>query len=231
MVDRKLKTCPHCDHPWPLTAKYWYPYPRTKDGFQGWCRACHVAYAREVRVANATVLRELKCAPCIDCRLSFPPYVMDFDHLPGTDKIDAVSHLARGGGRDRLMAEIPKTEVVCANDHARRTHERDPGPAEISQNQARVRELKESTPCAGCGKQYPYYVMTFSQRAGQHGGADISRMASGTRRWAAIEAEIRTRDIMCANCHRERRWGAGARGTARKRVFRRAGHTPLVSIP
>jgi hypothetical protein len=65
--------------------------------------------------------------------------------------------------------------------------------------------------------------MTFSQRPGETGGADISRMASHNRRWPAIEAEIAARDIVCFNCHRERRWGP----VRKPRRFRRAGH-PMV---
>lgn len=231
MTERKikLKTCPRCKHPWPLTAEYWHPNPRAKNGFQGWCRLCVCAHARENEAVNYAVLRELKeSAPCADCRLYFPAYVMDFDHLPGTDKVNDISQMARGG-RERLLAEIPKCEIVCANCHAQRTHERDPGPQEIPENRARLRELKEKTPCADCGRGYPHYVMTFSQRPGEHGGADIPKMASGKRRWAVIEAEIATRDLICANCHRERRWGGERQRPARKpRRFKHAGHPVVI---
>jgi hypothetical protein len=225
MVERKtkLKPCPRCKHPWPLTPEYWHLNSRAKTGFQGWCRLCVVAHAREVQAANGSVLRQLKEShPCADCGLHFAAYVIDFDHLPGARKVNHVSQLARGG-RERLLAEIPKCQTVCANCHAQRTHERDPGPAGISEQQARLRELKERTPCADCHRRYPHYVMTFSQRPGETGGADISRMASHNRRWPAIEAEIAARDIVCFNCHRERRWGP----VRKPRRFRRAGH-PMV---
>jgi hypothetical protein len=225
---RKLKICPHCGDPRPLTAEYWHPNPRSKTGFQGWCRLCVIAHARENEAVNYAVLRELKeSAPCADCGLYFPAYVMDFDHLPGTDKVNDISQMARGG-RERLLAEIPKCEIVCANCHAQRTWERNPGLPAISEQQARLRQMKESAACAGCHRRYPHYVMTFSQRPGETGGADVSRMASRKRRWAVIEAEIATRDIVCFNCHRERRWGGERQRPARKpRRFKHAGH-PVV---
>lgn len=66
-----------------------------------------------------------KEGPCTDCGGSFPPYVMDFDHLPGTKKTLAVSYLANhGSGKAKLLAEIAKCELVCANCHRIRTHTR-----------------------------------------------------------------------------------------------------------
>ena len=50
------------------------------------------------------------------------PLVMEFDHLPGTVK---VMNLGDGGarrlGREKLMEEIAKCVVRCANCHRMRT--------------------------------------------------------------------------------------------------------------
>lgn len=62
-------------------------------------------------------------SPCTDCGLHYPYYVMHFDHLG--DKTHKVSRLANAGASiDRLKLEIAKCELVCANCHAIRTHER-----------------------------------------------------------------------------------------------------------
>jgi hypothetical protein len=61
---------------------------------------------------------------CADCGFNAHPHALEFDHLPGTRKIDTVARLATTRPRspiDGLLAEIAKCEVVCANCHAIRT--------------------------------------------------------------------------------------------------------------
>lgn len=61
---------------------------------------------------------------CIDCGYNAHPRALDFDHI-GTDKIGDVGRLAHHRiAWDRLMAEIAKCEVVCANCHRLRTAQR-----------------------------------------------------------------------------------------------------------
>jgi integrase len=62
-----------------------------------------------------------KSRPCADCGVSFPYYVMDFDHRPGTTKSQHVSQLRSLG---RIKEEVAKCDVVCANCHRQRTHRR-----------------------------------------------------------------------------------------------------------
>lgn len=89
---------------------------------------------REVHIARARVntdkrralflarLNELKGQPCADCGICYLPYVMDFDHVHG-DKIEEVCNLRRRLVRwERIIAEIEKCEVVCANCHRTRTY-------------------------------------------------------------------------------------------------------------
>lgn len=70
------------------------------------------------------LIRPAKERPCADCGGEFPYYVMQFDHLPGTEKRGNVSHMVHKGGRQAILDEIAKCEVVCANCHAVRTFER-----------------------------------------------------------------------------------------------------------
>lgn len=60
--------------------------------------------------------------PCKDCGKFFPHYIMDFDHLKDK-KFDVSAH---GGSKsfDTLKFEISKCEIVCANCHRIRTHNR-----------------------------------------------------------------------------------------------------------
>ena len=63
----------------------------------------------------------LKNQPCKDCGRSYPPYVMHFDHLK-----DKSFEITRSIGKKMsiLLKEIDKCEIVCANCHAIRTHNR-----------------------------------------------------------------------------------------------------------
>ncbi|MDP9326542.1 MAG: hypothetical protein M3O87_08440 [Candidatus Dormibacteraeota bacterium] len=105
------------------------------------CKACQRAYLkdhywrnRQAYIAKAharnkaeraklrKLLHELKGVPCADCGVGFPPWVMQFDHVRGVK----VFEVGRGisATRVRMLQEAAKCEVVCANCHAQRTHER-----------------------------------------------------------------------------------------------------------
>lgn len=67
----------------------------------------------------------LKQGPCGDCDNSFHFAAMHWDHRPGTTKLFSVSDGHRSGySKLRLLAEIAKCDLVCANCHAIRTYQR-----------------------------------------------------------------------------------------------------------
>lgn len=69
-------------------------------------------------------LIEYKSKPCHDCGGSFPHYVMDFDHVPERGKKFAtVSELInnRRITAPKVVSEIAKCDLVCANCHKVRT--------------------------------------------------------------------------------------------------------------
>ena len=69
---------------------------------------------------NLNLYWELKLKPCSDCNQSFHPYVMDWDHRPGTDKKGNVSEMLQGS-REALLEEIEKCDLLCSNCHRTRT--------------------------------------------------------------------------------------------------------------
>ena len=59
--------------------------------------------------------------PCVECGES-DPIVLEFDHQVPADKHLAISNLVnRAGSIKKLMAEIEKCHVLCANCHRRKT--------------------------------------------------------------------------------------------------------------
>ena len=72
----------------------------------------------------AQYLRDLKTStPCVDCRISYPYYVMDFDHVRG-QKHANVMELVSTLSKKKIDEEIAKCEIVCSNCHRIRTHMR-----------------------------------------------------------------------------------------------------------
>ena len=55
---------------------------------------------------------------------TFHPAAMHFDHRPGMTKAFDIGFGCRRYGKDRILAEIAKCDLVCANCHAVRTFER-----------------------------------------------------------------------------------------------------------
>lgn len=75
------------------------------------------------RLRNRDTMRMAKGDPCADCGISYPYYVMQFDHI-GDDKAFNIGIVGPRASRERLLAEIAKCVVVCANCHAERSHQR-----------------------------------------------------------------------------------------------------------
>jgi hypothetical protein len=79
---------------------------------------------KRYRTTNLDIIRTAKDVPCADCGVRYPTYVMQFDHLDAAQKEFNIGPMGPTRGRARLLAEIAKCEVVCANCHAERTHQR-----------------------------------------------------------------------------------------------------------
>lgn len=113
------------------------------DGRQSKCRACSKKvnkqsyqkdpslYLKRTRTRDdriASLINEKKNKPCHDCKHTFPPCVMDFDHLNGDEKIGSIAEMRiHGYSMAKILAEIEKCEVICSNCHRIRTYNRSLG--------------------------------------------------------------------------------------------------------
>ena len=112
---------------------------RRGNQFHSYCRDCHKAANRihylnnkqahlekayERRAYLRQLINEAKSKPCADCGMTYPFYVMDFDHRE--DKNFAISQAWRARSWSEVLAEIEKCDVVCANCHRERTYHRKP---------------------------------------------------------------------------------------------------------
>jgi hypothetical protein len=69
-------------------------------------------------------VNELKQRPCVDCGVSYPPYVMDFDHVAGAKVDDICGMRRRMMDWETILSEAAKCDVVCSNCHRSRTYHR-----------------------------------------------------------------------------------------------------------
>jgi hypothetical protein len=90
----------------------------------------HKEAYRKKRRRYETKLRglilEYKNRPCSDCGGVWPPLVMELDHLDPTVKSFNLGDWLgrRRAGKERLLAELHKCEVVCPTCHRIRTLKR-----------------------------------------------------------------------------------------------------------
>lgn len=98
-------------------------YEANRDQYIARARAHNIEQGEKIR----GLIREAKNAPCTDCGVRYPFYVMQFDHRDGEVKRFTIGAI---GSRcsyslETVRCEIAKCDVVCANCHAERTYRRE----------------------------------------------------------------------------------------------------------
>jgi hypothetical protein len=73
---------------------------------------------------QAQLLNALRDVPCSDCGNRYPPCAMDFDHRHPSEKCGVVTRMIGRAGTKRILAEVAKCDIVCANCHRIRTYDR-----------------------------------------------------------------------------------------------------------
>jgi len=90
-------------------------------------KARAAAHNKRQRRAARQFIRRAKDTPCADCQAKYPYYVMQFDHVRGVKLFNVADYGQQGAGAismKKLIAEIAKCDIVCANCHAERTYQR-----------------------------------------------------------------------------------------------------------
>lgn len=93
-------------------------YERNKDKVK--------TVARDRRSLVRRYMQEYKQSRgCMDCKIMYPYWILQFDHRPGSTKLGTIGgNFISLHSFDVVKAEIEKCDVVCANCHADRTHDR-----------------------------------------------------------------------------------------------------------
>lgn len=132
-----MKICAKCGILKNLDDFHWRN--KAKGTKAAWCKPCKQAYEseyyrnndnrkRQIRqqslnayARNDEIILRYKAVGCKDCG-EMNPIVLDFDHIED-NKLANVAEL-RGNSIEKLIAEIEKCDVVCANCHRVRTYNR-----------------------------------------------------------------------------------------------------------
>jgi len=89
-----------------------------------------VVTCKDKRQRARKLVIELKTnKPCLDCKETFPHYMMDFDHRPGVIKLGNIETIARTGDIQAVLNEVTKCDLICSNCHRHRTYMRSAGVA------------------------------------------------------------------------------------------------------
>jgi len=134
-----MKTCSKCKE-----SKLESEFANKRNKLQPYCRPCsnaasraHYANNREhhkalINARNKRYLNETRewvrtlkeGTPCTDCGISYPWFVMDFDHVHGIKMGDISKMIGQKRAKQALIDEIAKCEIVCSNCHRVRTFTR-----------------------------------------------------------------------------------------------------------
>lgn len=89
--------------------------------------------SKKARDKRRSIVNEIKEATaCMDCGVFYPYYVMQFDHRDPSTKVNMVATLLDNASMVKIMEEIKKCDLVCANCHAERTYgSKSPGIGEM----------------------------------------------------------------------------------------------------
>lgn len=130
-----IKLCPVCSIEQPLTNFSFKN--KAKQTYQSRCKSCHSKYLKAHYEANKDryifnvtrrknevkdLIRKSKSVPCMDCKITYPYYVMDFDHR--SEKSFELASSYQDHSMQQVKSEIAKCDVVCSNCHRERTQRR-----------------------------------------------------------------------------------------------------------
>jgi len=217
------KVCSKCGKT--KAQKEFHKDKRLKSGLTAACRGCRNKKSREgnkkhylanrarmvkkhkaYRVRCRKLINEMKTdVPCRDCGRVLSPWQMQFDHVRG-QKSFTIGQSPGQHGPGRILAEIDKCDVVCANCHEAKTwHARKkPGARNCDYGKRKwFISSKDGAACVDCSVEHPYYVMQYDHvRRDKTFNLCITSVYGRTLE--TLKEEAAKCELVCANCHFDR---------------------------
>jgi len=133
-----MKICPRCKKSKEIS--FFGIDKKSLDGKQSYCYSCAREYAQKdyqkkrqyyfdkekrnkehyLRWGRTYIWEYLLLHPCIDCGES-DPLILEFDHVRGIKDKAVLDMMASHVSKKRLLEEIDKCEIRCANCHRRKS--------------------------------------------------------------------------------------------------------------
>ena len=127
-----MKTCTKCECD-KIESKFHFRYSNTGE-LQSWCKDCKKKYSqgyyqgRKARQMYVVSVRRKKLSAwlldlksnlsCKNCGFNNHPEALDFHHRDPSKKSRTLANsLGVGWGKKRILEEIDKCDVLCANCH------------------------------------------------------------------------------------------------------------------
>lgn len=88
-----------------------------------WCKACNVENVKKRKRNLKKLCVEYKGGICVDCKGTFHPSVYDFHHLDETKKDFQIASLNSTKLTDKIISELDKCVLLCANCHRLRHYD------------------------------------------------------------------------------------------------------------
>ncbi len=130
-----MKQCSKCKLEKPLEE-----FGKKKNSLQSWCRSCNTLYQQQwymanrekhktgVRVSAARIKANMRKwmfayfadKACVDCG-NTDYRVFQFDHVQGVKHTEVSDMIRRGYALEKIISEIAKCEIRCANCHTIKT--------------------------------------------------------------------------------------------------------------
>lgn len=157
------------------------------------------------RHARKELLIEMRGGRCEDCGYSQVHAVLEFHHRDPETKDFGVGNWY--GSFERLLVEVEKCDLLCANCHRMRhvaaDADRDSDPVVEHRRRRKVRAIEHmGGRCEGCYQIVAPAVFEFHHRNATEKEFGISKTGVPVR-WEKIVAELEKCVMLCANCHRE----------------------------
>jgi len=224
----RVKTCTRCGE-----TKCLDQFPPVRKAVpekrQSWCRACFSEVNKKnywkdpapvrLRVARncasrraesrARAIEFLRAHRCADCGKSDILY-LQFDHRTNK-KFDISEMIARGADWTRILGEIAKCDVRCANCHARKT---------ARERGYRKLEARPSPMLDGAPRPRPAMQLELGTRSTVT--CRVCRLAKPITEFAVRSRKTGTRHRICRSCRSEyhRQWRAKNRVIQMPRIRR-----------
>lgn len=145
---------------------------------------------------------KLTCVCC--CCGQSDPRCLDFHHRDPNQKEDTISNLVKQGySEKKILAEIDKCDVLCANCHIMLHHsvKESYHRERIAKNLDWLRAYKSKLRCRDCDTNNSA-VLAFHHRDKAKKRKDVGCMCHTGSSVSRLLEEIAKCDVLCANCHR-----------------------------